>query len=249
MKIRKLILLSLVSFSLLSQIGCSGGGDTASGTGVGNPGKVTVALLADTILPNRSVAPRALTILSADSLPFTITEAYLTMTSISFQHENGDNEKVGPFKFDALKGTSVPEINYDDLPYGEYYGLNFTIELPESTENPDNYSIELKGTFIYENRERDFEIYLNIFGNSSDNFEVENQPAILSKDFYNVFKINMNAGTWLNDIQIKDYLEEGLNQNGDLILDGSSLDLKKLGLKVKLNIFKSEANKLTLEYQ
>lgn len=246
MKLKSLIILSLALSSSISFLGC--GSDTASGTGVGNPGKVTVSILADTV--NTRAIPRKLTIVSTDGLPFTITEAFLSVEQMSFISDEGTFVKEGPYKFNALTGNTEPEIKYDDLPYTTYYGLDFVVEIDKEAVN--TYSIILNGTFVYKEQTREFSLNLNIFGNTSDHYDIEGGSAIVDEESFNIFKIDMEADNWLNHIEFKQHLNEGnlsLNSDGNLIVDSESGSqiYRSLAAQVKQNIFKS--GKLSIEYK
>lgn len=248
MNIKKLILLSLVSFSLISQIGCSSSTNTTSGTGVGNPGKTTVSFVSRSYT-NKDQTD-SFSVVGGDGLNFTIKSAFITAEKIYFNHEGGSILKEGPYKFNAFNGEAEPIINFNDLPDNVYTGLDFIVEIKDNVN--DFYSVELNGTFIYNSQLRNFSMKLNIKGNQKDKYSLEEGPSQLNFNTINIFKIDLEVDGWLNNIYLKNYLDNEtltFEQNGDLIIDEYSdwKAAKEIAKDVKKNIFKS--GKLHLIFQ
>lgn len=272
MKIRNLILLSLVSFTLITQTGCSGGGDTASGTGVGNPGKTTVALLADTIY---SRSNKVLKIKTEDSLPITIDDARFVAKEIRFllndEYSADDLELpsnlisldtaiayTGTVVFDAITGTSTPSLSQFELPEAKYVGIDLILE-DDSTKVPsefNGYVINICGTFIYENLERDYSMWLNVHETNRDLYKIKGDPVFISQKNSSRFDIILYANKWLENIYLKQHIEEGqiaLNSDGSMTIDGN-IDkdehthiYEQFNRQVKQNIFKSGEISITIE--
>lgn len=271
MKMKKLIFLALTSLSLILSIGCSGNGDTASGTGVGNPGKTTVALLADT---NSLRNQKTFDIISADSLPMTIDDAKFIAKEIRFllnDEYSADNLElpdnlisldtaiayIGIVIFDAISGTSTPSLSEFELPEAKYVGLDLILE-DDSTKVPlefNGYVINVNGTFTYKDTVRNYEMWLNVHDANRDLYKINGSPIFISNQNNSRFEIVLYANKWLENIYLKQHIEEGqidLNIDGDMIID-SQIDKDKsnhiypqFNRQVKQNIFKSGEIKITV---
>lgn len=248
MKIRSIIQILLSCWLISLLVGCSSGSNTASGTGVGNPGKTTISFI--TRSSSNQQATDSFTVTTSDGLIFTIKEAFITAKEVYFIHESGSILKSGPYRFNAITGESEPAINFNELPDYSYTGLDFIVET--DAEENDVYSLELSGTFVYNSQLRDFTIKSSIKGNQKDQYDLENGPLNLDFNLTNIFKIDLEVEQWLNNVEIKDSLDNNvisLNSDGSLTIDKDTdwKAAKEVAKRIKKNIFKS--GKLTLIYQ
>lgn len=237
---KSLITLFTTTLCLTFLFGCSNSGDTTAGTGVGNPGKTTISFVTRSITQNDLTD--SFTVFTADGLQLTIKSAYITAKEIYFKYEGGSLLKKGPFQFNAFNGESEPKINFDNLPNHTYTGIDFIVETEE--DNNNTYSVELYGTFLYNSKLNNFSMKLNIKGNAKDKYDLEDGPAKLNFNSENIFKIDLEIDGWLNNIHLKDYLDNkilNLEPNGDLIIDENSdwKAAKEIAKDIKKNIFKS----------
>ncbi len=272
MKINPLIFLLIISISAIQFAGCSGGSDTASGTGVGNPGKTTVSLYADT---TNSRADRILRIKTEDSLPLSIDDARFVAKEIRFllnDEYSADTLDLasnlisldtaiayrGTIIFDAITSTSSPSISDIELPEAKYVGLDLILE-DDSTKVPEEfkgYVININGTFDYKDTVRDYDMWLNVHEENRDLYKIKGEPIFISKSNHSKFEIVLYANMWLENIYLKQHIEEGqiaLNSDGSMTID-SRIDkdehthiYEQFNRVVKQNIFKSGEIKITVD--
>lgn len=152
----------------------------------------------------------------------------------------------GPFIFDVLRGTSMPQTGFN-LPDGlyEYASLYFG---PDDTSGLDNkpfteFQIVINGKFTYQDTLRNISIY--ILCNEKRTFHaVGSGVELTGKDSVDLI-IGLDEQGWLDSINIKGCLNNGvvyLDEHGNLSIydnpSGTGPDAQ-LAAQIRYNIFRS----------
>lgn len=127
----------------------------------------------------------------------------------------------GPFTFDALTGTSLPQFDKLKLPEARYRGLQLMMGKYDNTSTVSLiYNVTLEGTFTYKDSLRRFSIRVLI--DQDRLYKNAGVPFQISSNYTTTFMLLLNAAHWLDYIDFKEMLDEfaiKLNSQGNLIID------------------------------
>lgn len=152
----------------------------------------------------------------------------------------------GPFIFDVLRGTSVPQTSFN-LPNGLYKYANLYIG-PDDTSGMINksfieFQIVITGKFTYLDTLRNISIY--ILCNEERIFHAADSGVELTGEDSVDLIIGLDEQGWLDSINIKGCLNNGvvyLDEHGNLSIydnpSGTGPDAQ-LAARIRYNIFRS----------
>jgi hypothetical protein len=178
-------------------------------------------------------------------MPMTVTGATITAKAICFVLESGqdpvkllerfnqplqqDSSSIilnGPFLFDAMTGVSVPPIDTLRLPEARYTGIKLLLDTSLRSGQPggpQGSSVDITGTFIYQNTQRNFTFRLNI--NQALPYLNTQSVILVQRNDTTKLSIVFNPKQWLSGVNITSCLNIGyitLESSGDLIIDGNT---------------------------
>lgn len=152
----------------------------------------------------------------------------------------------GPFIFDVLRGTSVPQTGFN-LPNGLYEYASLYIGPKDSSDlnntSFNEYQIVITGKFTYQDTLRNISIF--ILCNEKRTFNAADSGVELTGDDSVDLIIGLDEQGWLDSINIKGCLNMGvvyLDEQGNLsIYDNPSGTgpNAQLAARIRYNIFKS----------
>ncbi len=181
----------------------------------------------------------SLTVEDSDGLGFMVDSAKLHIQSIQFILESGqqcsrliegfdgglrcDSDGVvldGPFVVDLLTGVSTPALDSVRLPEASYAGIHLRLGPQAGSLAPTTEStLEIYGTFSYENESHFFSMELSIDQPAS--FRRAGAPVLVSRNDTTHFSVKLDPAQWFDSLSFKDCLDTGaltLDQNGDLFI-------------------------------
>lgn len=222
-----------------------GGNTIAGGTGAGNPGKTTVAIVT---IPKKDTNVNSLSrqlskYLSAKDIPvydtscqlFNVSSAKITVKRIHFIPDSSSKDSIlllsrpqyplekdsesiflnGPFLFDVINGTSTPHIDTLQLPSGKYRTVRMVIN------EGDQKTILLEGNLNYRDTVHNFSFQLPLTLNVD--YQNKNQEITIAQHLSTEIKIVLDASKWLYDVNIRGCIDSGalpFESDGTLIIDG-----------------------------
>ena len=222
----------LIAFTLL--LSCSGPSEPqlAGGSGAGNPGMVAFRVVAndghaesDTAGLGKAVAGptpqrRALSIRDDDSLAFTVQEAYLMVYGVSLVGLNGADTviKTGcDYQLNLLDGTAEPKLDSILVPKGEYSSIALDVR-PSSGKG---WSVQLGGTFVYNDSSRPFLMQFPFYHVLTAN--AEGGGIAPGDGAAKELTVELDAARWLRDVELGKCIRTGaveLEPDGSLRLVG-----------------------------
>lgn len=248
-------------------LGCSL--NISSGTGVGNPGKTMVTVIADTGIvrhdqfissPHRAACDKKIPIKDVKDLTLLVKSVSVLVQKIYFiraddddrdyetliqnnrslEHDSNEIVLTGPFTFDALNGTVSPPIDTFGLPEGRYKGMRIHVCASAYTSDTGKYAITMEGEFVYKETQRTFLIKLSY--DEIFKYLRKGPPFSITEDDSTQFLLLLNAETWLEQVDIKSKLDSGEIQlhEGNLVID-DSVD-KKIYKELKKAVWKNIKN-------
>ena len=246
-RIQYCICVILVTISAIL-VTCSMNDPIAGATGVGNPGKTTVSIIADTgfvitdncrntPLSPVKYPPAQIPIMDMDSLTFLASSIHITVERIYFvldDKENGYDFLAGldntPFTCDREHIILDGPFVFDALT-GKSIPSFKSIQLPEAkyvgiklyilnNSSLDDHAIEVTGTFLYKDATRTFSIKMQ--EDLIALFKYKGPPFQVNEGDSTNFLLVLNADQWLQYMSVKYYLDNDLivlDQNGNMMVD------------------------------
>lgn len=214
--LRTLFTCGVLTLAMLQQCGTA---PVAGGAGTGNPGKTTIAIVAEQVLQDSSGAASLLktqssedfSITDADSNAFEILTSSIIVKRIHFNVEPKDKEYLrevsviaplrkdagsvileGPYTFNTLTGTTEPPIEPLLLPDANYKSVRLII-----SSGPIENSVYLAGNFTYKDKQHYFRFDLSLDANVT--YEATDAIYISGSEVTEL-KITLDASQWLKDV-------------------------------------------------